>query len=93
VGADEQRSRSQEAQGGEGQGAAKLRSFTDTTDGEGLGVVSSAWNTEGTPTLFVVDHKGVISYRGLGIPNEKAIDEVLEKLIHEAECDAKKSPQ
>ncbi len=67
-----------------------FRSFTDTADGEGLGVISSAWNLIGTPTLFVVDHKGVIRYRGLGIPNEKVIDEVLNKLIEEAEGNDKK---
>lgn len=67
-----------------------FRSFTDTADGEGLGVISSAWNLEGTPTLFVVDHKGVIRYRRLGIPDEKVIDEVLNKLIKEAEGNDKK---
>ena len=46
-----------------------FRSFTDTANGEGLGVISSAWNLQGTPTLFVVDHKGVIRYRRLGIPD------------------------
>ena len=39
-----------------------FRSFTDTADGEGLGVISSAWNLDGTPTLYVIDHKGVIRY-------------------------------
>ena len=67
-----------------------FRSFTDTADGEGLGVISNAWNLEGTPTLFVVDHKGVIRYRQLGIPDEKAIDEVLNKLIKDAEGNDKK---
>ena len=67
-----------------------FRSFTDTADGEGLGVISSAWNLEGTPTLFVVDHKGVIRYRRLGIPDKEAIDEVLNKLIKEAEGNDKK---
>jgi hypothetical protein len=67
-----------------------FRSFTDTADGEGLGVISSAWNLEGTPTIFVVDHKGVIRYRRLGIPDEQAIDEVLDKLIKEAEGNDKK---
>ena len=67
-----------------------FRSFTDTADGEGLGVISSAWNLMGTPTLFVVDHKGVIRYRRLGIPDKEAIDEVLNKLIKEAEGNDKK---
>jgi hypothetical protein len=29
----------------------------------------------------VVDHKGIIRYRRLGIPDKKAIDEVLDALI------------
>ena len=66
------------------------RSFADTSDGEGLGVISSAWNLQGTPTLFVLDHKGVIRYRWLGSPGENAIDEALNKLIKEAEGNDKK---
>jgi peroxiredoxin len=62
-----------------------FRSFTDTADGEGLGVLSSAWNLMGTPTLFVLDHKGVIRYSRRGVPDAKVIDEVLNKLIKEAE--------
>jgi hypothetical protein len=61
-----------------------FRSFTDKADGEGLGVISSAWNLMGTPTLFVMDHNGVIRYIRRGIPDATAIDEMLKKLIKEA---------
>ena len=61
-----------------------FRSFTDKADGEGLGIISSAWNLMGTPTLFVMDHKGVIRYIRRGIPDATAIDEMLKKLIKEA---------
>jgi hypothetical protein len=67
-----------------------FRSFTDTTDGEGLGIISSAWNLMGTPTLFVLDHKGVIRYSRRGIPDAKVIDDVLNRLIKEAEGNDKK---
>ena len=67
-----------------------FRSFTDTADGEGLGVISSAWNLLGTPTLFVVDHRGAIRYIRRGIPDVKVIDEVLNKLIKDAEGNDKK---
>ena len=67
-----------------------FRSFTDTADGEGLGVISSAWNLDGTPTIYVVDHRGVIRYGRFGIPDTKAIDEVLDTFIKEAEGDEKK---
>ena len=67
-----------------------FRSFTDTAAGDGLGVIGSAWNLFGTPTVFVLDHKGVIRYRHIGIPDTKAIDKVLNKLIKEAEGNDKK---
>jgi hypothetical protein len=67
-----------------------FRSFTDTAAGEGLGVIGSAWDLFGTPTVFVLDHKGVIRYRQIGIPDTKAIDGVLNKLIKEAEANDKK---
>ena len=67
-----------------------FRSFTDTADGEGLGAIGSAWNLMGTPTLFVLDHKDVIRYLRRGIPDKKVIDEVLNKLIKEAEGNDRK---
>ncbi len=66
------------------------RSFADTSDGKGFRPIIRAWNLQGTPTLFVLDHKGVIRYRWLGSPGEKAIDEALNKLIKEAEGNDKK---
>jgi peroxiredoxin len=67
-----------------------FRSFTDTRAGDGLGVIGSAWNLFGTPTVFVLDPKGVIRYRQIGIPDKKAIDEVLDMLIREAQGSDKK---
>ena len=66
-----------------------VRTFADRPDGEGLGVISSTWNLDGTPTLYILDHKGVIRYRRLGIPDKKAIDEVLDTLIREADAENK----
>ena len=51
--------------------------------------VTSRWNA-GTPTYYVIDVQGVIRHKWVGSPGEKAIDKALEKLIHEAENDAKK---
>ena len=70
-----------------------FRSFTDTAAGDGLGVIGSDWNLFGTPTVFVLDHKGVIRYRQIGIPDKKAIDAALEKLIMEAEGTGKNPPK
>lgn len=57
------------------------RSFVDR------GAIYAKWNTFGTPTYFVIDHKGVIRDKWLGRPGpvEKAIDAALEKLIQEVE--------
>ena len=45
--------------------------------------VTSRWNA-GTPTYYVIDVKGVIRYKWVGSPGEKAIDTALEKLLQEA---------
>jgi hypothetical protein len=67
------------------------RSFADAKgpDNDFGGPICNKWNLQGTPTLFVLDHKGVIRYRWLGSPGEKVIDEALEKLMKEAKDDAK----
>jgi hypothetical protein len=56
-------------------------------------LIGSAWNLFGTPTVFVLDHKGVIRYRQIGIPDKKAIDGVLKELIREAEASDKKEEE
>ena len=50
--------------------------------------VTSRWNA-GTPTYYVLDGKGVIRYKWVGSPGEKAIEMALEKLIHQTEEDTK----
>jgi hypothetical protein len=54
------------------------RSFADRR------VISSKWSSRGTPTYYIIDHKGVIRYKWNGYPGAKAIDEALEKLIKKA---------
>jgi hypothetical protein len=55
------------------------RSFADD------GAITSKWNLHGTPTLYVLDHKGVIRHKWVGSPGAKALDAALDKLIQEAE--------
>jgi hypothetical protein len=50
------------------------------------GPIPTAWNVRGWPTLYYIDHKGVI--RAKNLRNEKEIDEFLDKLVAEAEKDA-----
>jgi hypothetical protein len=60
------------------------RSFADP--GEiGQGPITVRWNMTATPTLYLIDHKGVIRRKWVGSPGEKAIDAALETLIFEAE--------
>jgi len=63
------------------------RSFADR------GIIFSKWSSRGTPTYYVIDHKGVIRYKWLGYPGAKAIDGALEKLIKEAEENGKDAPK
>jgi hypothetical protein len=68
------------------------RSFADD------GAIIGTWNLPGTPTFYVLDHKGVIRHKWVGssadyklggLPEAKAIDAALEKLIKAAERDGK----
>ena len=72
------------------------RSFVDE------GAIIGKWNLPGTPTFYVIDHRGVIRHKWVGspadykfggLPDEKAIDAALEKLIQEAERDGKSRPK
>ena len=53
--------------------------------------INAKWNPS-TPSYYVLDPKGVIRYKWVGAPGEKAIDTALERLINEAEANRKKSP-
>ena len=54
------------------------RSFWDaSTDGP----IASAWNISGWPTIYILDHKGVIRSINPG----DSLDKVLEDLVVEAE--------
>ena len=60
------------------------RSFWNGKEGTG-GPVSKQWNVRGWPTLYVLDHKGVIRHKWLGSPGEQVLDAAIENLVKEAE--------
>jgi peroxiredoxin len=68
------------------------RSFADPGD-LGQGVIATKWNLPATPTLYVIDPRGVIRHKWVGSPGEKAIDAALDKLTREAEGSGKSPPR
>ena len=63
--------------------------------GENGQAISADWNVRGWPTLFVIDHKGVIRHKYLGSPGNDKLDAAIEKLVAEAEKETgpKKEPE
>jgi hypothetical protein len=60
------------------------RSFADPGD-LGQGAIVTRWNAATTPTLYILDHKGIIRHKWVGDPGAEVIDAALEKLIEKAE--------
>jgi hypothetical protein len=54
------------------------------------GPIASKWNVSGWPTLYVLDHKGVIRHKWLGSPGDEVMDKAIDKLVQEAEKEEKK---
>ena len=55
------------------------RSFWNGPKGT-QGPIAEAWNVRGWPTIYVLDHKGVIRFKGV---REKALDEAVDQLLGE----------
>ncbi len=49
-------------------------------DGSTSGPLAKRWNVKGWPTIYVLDAKGVIRFKG---PREKAMDEAVDTLLAE----------
>ena len=65
------------------------RSFSDPRTSAGWGPIAKKWNLSGTPTIYLIDHKGVIRHKWVGGASAKVIDKAVEKLIQEVEGGAK----
>ena len=65
------------------------RSFSDPPTSEGRGAIAKKWNLGGTPTIYLIDHKGVIRHKWVGGARANLIDNAVEKLIQEVEGGAK----
>jgi len=66
------------------------RSFQNQRGKKDAGAIADDWNFQGWPTLYVIDHKGVIRHKWEGSPGDKVLDEAIEKLVAEAEKSEKK---
>ena len=52
------------------------------------GPIAKQWNVSGWPTLYLIDHKGVIRDKSVG---SKDMDKLMDKLVEEAEAASKTS--
>ncbi|MGA0058393.1 MAG: TlpA family protein disulfide reductase [Planctomycetota bacterium] len=60
------------------------RSFWNGPKGTS-GPISARWNVSGWPTIYVLDHKGVIRFKNVrGEAMDKAVDQLLEEMRSEA---------
>ena len=53
--------------------------------GSTQGPISTRWAVQGWPTLYLIDHKGVIRNKWEGSPGDKVLDAEIDKLVKEAE--------
>ena len=53
--------------------------------GDTSGPIATKWNVNGWPTLYLIDHKGVIRQKWVGSPGDAVLDREIEKVVAEAE--------
>ena len=53
--------------------------------GNTAGPIATKFNVHGWPTLYVIDHKGIIRHKHLGRPGDDVLDKEIEKLVAQAE--------
>lgn len=63
------------------------RSFKNNR-GEDAKAIADQWNVQGWPTLYLIDHKGIIRRKWLGSPGEEVLDKEIDALVAAAEKDA-----
>jgi Thioredoxin-like len=49
------------------------------------GAIPTDWNVQGWPTLYIIDHKGVIRHKYVGAPLGDTLDKAIDKLVAVAE--------
>jgi hypothetical protein len=46
--------------------------------------ISQTWNVQGWPTLYLIDHNGIIRKKWLGSPSTEVLDKEVEHLVEAA---------
>lgn len=54
--------------------------------GDTRGPIATKWNVSGWPTIYVLDHHGVIRFKG---PREEALDRAVDSLLKELDTEKK----
>jgi len=58
---------------------------------DGDKTIATQWNATGLPTLVLIDHKGIVRWRQVGVPDDlKQLDKRIEQLVREAESEGGK---
>jgi hypothetical protein len=57
------------------------RSFSN---GGTSGPIAAAWNVHAWPTLYLIDHQGIIKKKWIGGPRAEVLDGEIEKLVEAA---------
>ncbi len=50
------------------------------------GPIARKWNVNGWPTLYLIDHQGVIRHKWVGSPGDEMMDRSVEALVKQAEA-------
>jgi peroxiredoxin len=52
--------------------------------------IAEQWKVHGIPALFLIDHKGVVRWQDIGVPDPKQLENRIEQLVKEAESEGNK---
>ena len=50
------------------------------------GPIPTQWQIQGWPTIYLIDHKGVVRQKYLGNPGDAVLNSEIDKLVREAEA-------
>jgi hypothetical protein len=62
------------------------RSFKNQR-GEGRKSIADEWNVQRWPTLYLIDHKGIIRRKWPASPSDAVLDSEIEAMVEEAEAE------